>query len=115
MDDTGVARSGERHRHDRSPQGAGREQGSGADARAGPMSIVVHPGQLRMEMARRGLSARVLAREAGVSPPTISAALAGRPISATTLGLIAGALTRIPPVAVIDGLLLNRSEDQGVE
>ena len=81
------------------------------------MGVVVHPGRLRQELARRGWSATDLAREAGVSRPTVSAALAGRPIAARSLGLVAQALVRVPAIDVIDGLLLNpppASEDLGL-
>jgi transcriptional regulator with XRE-family HTH domain len=71
------------------------------------MRVHVDPGRLRHELARRGLSATHLAREAGLSTPTITAALAGRAISATSLSLIAKALTRLPAMDVIDSLLLD--------
>lgn len=71
------------------------------------MGVVVHPGRLRLELARRGWAAADLAREAGVSHPTISAALSGRPVAAKSLSLIAGALGRVPPNAQIDQLVLG--------
>jgi lambda repressor-like predicted transcriptional regulator len=71
------------------------------------MSVTVHPGRLAHEIARRGWAPIDLAREARISPATVSAALSGRPIAARTLGLIAAALLRTPPVAEIDRLLLN--------
>lgn len=69
------------------------------------MSVVVHAARLRHEIARRGWDAGHLAREARLSPATVSAALAGRPIAATSLTLIADALSRTPVVATIDLLL----------
>lgn len=78
------------------------------------MSVVVDAAQLRRHMARRGLSATELARAAKLSPPTISAALAGRPISATSFSLIGKALMRIPPVDVLDSLLISYVDDRGV-
>jgi len=51
------------------------------------MSVIVHAGRLRFEMVRRGWSASDLARESRLSPATISAALAGRPIAAKSLDL----------------------------
>lgn len=69
------------------------------------MSVVVRAARLRQEMARRGWDAVHLAREARLSPATISAALAGRPIAAQSLSLIADALSRAPVVATIDLLL----------
>lgn len=67
--------------------------------------ITLQPDRLRLELARRGWSAADLAREARVSPPTVSAALAGRPIAAQSLALIAGALSRGLVVPTIDVLL----------
>jgi lambda repressor-like predicted transcriptional regulator len=69
------------------------------------MGVIVHPGQLRLELARRGWSAADLARQAGVSPPTLSAALAGRAISARSLRLVAEALGRVPPLPIVDSLV----------
>jgi lambda repressor-like predicted transcriptional regulator len=70
------------------------------------MSVVVHPGRLRQEIARRGWAARDLAREARLSEATVSAALAGKPIAASSVALIANALTRVPASDVIDSLIL---------
>jgi lambda repressor-like predicted transcriptional regulator len=69
------------------------------------VSVVVHPGRLRQEIARRGWSVRDLAREAKLSEATVSAALAGRPIAAGSLALIAKALSRVPASDVIDSLI----------
>ena len=76
------------------------------------MSVVVHPGRLRQEMARRGWDARALAREARLSEATVSTALAGRPIAAKSLALIAQALLRAPTLDVIDNLLLLDPEER---
>jgi lambda repressor-like predicted transcriptional regulator len=70
------------------------------------MGTSVHPGRLRLEMARRGWAAVDLAREAHLSPTTVSTALSGRPISQRSVMLIAVALTRVPAVAAIDALIL---------
>ncbi|MHB8438511.1 MAG: helix-turn-helix domain-containing protein [Acidimicrobiales bacterium] len=79
------------------------------------MSVAIHPGRLRYEMARRGWSAAQLARESKLSGATISAAIAGRPIAATSLVLIAQALSRVPPIDSIDSLLLgDREESRGL-
>jgi transcriptional regulator with XRE-family HTH domain len=69
------------------------------------MSVVIEPNRLRRELARRGLSATELSHEARVSGATVSAALAGRPISATSLQLLTEALLRRPVLALIDSLL----------
>ena len=69
------------------------------------MSFGVDAARLRLEMARRGLSASELARTARLSPQTVGAALAGRAISASSLRLIAKALTESPVMAAIDALL----------
>lgn len=73
----------------------------------GPVSVIVHAGRLRFEMVRRGWSASDLARESRLSPATISAALAGRPISAKSLDLIGGAITRVPARKAIDSLIMG--------
>jgi lambda repressor-like predicted transcriptional regulator len=70
------------------------------------MSVVVHPGRLRQELARRGWAARDLAREARLSEATVSTALAGRPIAARSLALITEALVRAPILPAVDGLLM---------
>lgn len=43
-------------------------------------------------------------REARLNQATVSAALAGKPIAAKSLGLIASALLRIPAIEIIDSL-----------
>ncbi len=71
------------------------------------MSVMVHPARLRQEITRRGWSPLDLARAARLSPATVSAALNGRPIAASSLNLIARALAKAPVVEVIDRLLLG--------
>jgi transcriptional regulator with XRE-family HTH domain len=78
------------------------------------MSVTVHPGRLRNELARRGWSAADLARESGISAPTVSAALAGRAISAQSLQRLAVALTKAPTLDVIDKLILASPDDHGL-
>jgi transcriptional regulator with XRE-family HTH domain len=78
------------------------------------MSIVIRPGRLRQELARRGLAATDLAKRSGLSPATISAALAGRPISARSLQLMATTLVQIPPIDVIDSLLLIEDDQRSL-
>lgn len=70
------------------------------------MSVIVHAGRLRQEMARRGWAATDLARESRLSGATISAALSGRAISASSVSLIANALSRVPASEVIDSLIM---------
>lgn len=55
-----------------------------------------------------------LAHAAQLSPATISAALAGRPIAARSLALIAEALTRSPVIDVIDSLLAPDDHGRGL-
>ena len=78
------------------------------------MSVSVHPERLRQEIARRGWSPVDLARAARLSPATVSAALGGRPIAASSLGLIAKALADTPTVEVIDRLLGANPFDTGL-
>jgi transcriptional regulator with XRE-family HTH domain len=56
------------------------------------MSVIVAPERLRYELAIRGMSALNLAKKARLSPATVSAALAGKPIAEASLGLIAHVL-----------------------
>ena len=69
------------------------------------MGVVINVATLARELARRGWMSTDLAREAGLSHATISAARSGRPVSPTTVRLIAAALGRTPPLDEIDVLL----------
>ena len=69
------------------------------------MSITVDSDRLRRELIRRGWHSSDLAREAGLSEPTISAALMGHQISVHSLRSIAEAIARTPEVAGIDALM----------
>lgn len=75
------------------------------------MSVVVHPGRLRQEVARRGWAAHDLARAADLSDATISAAMAGRPIAARSMIRIAQALLKAPTLDIADSLLMT--DDNG--
>jgi len=78
------------------------------------MSVSVHPERLRQEISRRGWSPVDLARAARLSPATVSAALGGRPIAASSLSLIAKALAETPTVDVIDRLLGTEPVNPGL-
>jgi lambda repressor-like predicted transcriptional regulator len=69
------------------------------------MSVVVSTPRLKYELAIRGMTAVRLAKTAGLSAATMSAALAGKPISETSLGLIADALHATPVSEFIQRLL----------
>jgi hypothetical protein len=45
------------------------------------MGVMIRPPRLRLELARRGWANVDLARAAGISAPTVSAAMAGRPLA----------------------------------
>ena len=60
------------------------------------MSVPVDPERLRYELAIRGMAAIDLARQARLSPATVSAALAGKPIAEASLALIAQVLEVTP-------------------
>lgn len=62
-------------------------------------------------MARRGWAAVDLARESRLSQATVSTALAGRPVAAKSLGLIAKALSRTPVLDVVDSLIMRERSD----
>jgi transcriptional regulator with XRE-family HTH domain len=69
------------------------------------MSIAVETERLQYELAIRAMTRSSLARKAGVSKATVSSTFAGNPISETTLGLIAEALTATPVNPTIESLL----------
>jgi transcriptional regulator with XRE-family HTH domain len=79
------------------------------------VSVVVHPGRLRQEITRRGWSPLDLAHAARLSPATVSAALSGKPIAASSLNLIAKALASKPTVEVIDRLLFADGKEPGID
>ena len=60
--------------------------------------IVLDPLELRLQLAVRGLRQDELAHLAGLTPSTVSKACrAGGPLSATSVGRLTRALTRIEP------------------
>jgi len=77
------------------------------------MSVNINTAQLRLEMARRGWDAIDLARAARLSPATVSTALAGRPIAAKSMVLIAQALARAPVDEFVDKLVAGDSAGLG--
>jgi hypothetical protein len=60
------------------------------------MSIVLDRARMNYEMAIRGVNGSALARRAGVCPATVSSARNDKPISTTSLELIANALLAMP-------------------
>lgn len=70
------------------------------------MGIAMRAEVLKREVARRGWTHADLARAAGLSAGTITAATAGHPISPRTLQLIARALVAARPLDGVDSLLL---------
>lgn len=79
-----------------------------------PMTVVVDADRLREALATRGWSATDLARSAGLSAPTVGAALAGRPITARSLKSIAVALEREPALRLISNLISVDRPDIGL-
>lgn len=71
------------------------------------MSVRLDAARLRHERDRRAWTNSELASAAGVSNPTVTAALAGRPVSPRTLRLLARALASCPAVENIETLLLT--------
>jgi len=69
------------------------------------VGVVLRADRLRWELARRGWGNGDLARAAGLSHPTVGAALAGRRVSPRTVRRIARALTDATPVEGADQLL----------
>jgi lambda repressor-like predicted transcriptional regulator len=71
------------------------------------MSVILRAEILAREVARRGWNLADLARAAGVSSATVTAARAGRPVSPKSLRSIAAALASAPPLDGVDELLLG--------
>lgn len=69
------------------------------------MSESIDPAQLKYELAIRGMNLLDLAKRAGLSPATTSAAGAGRRISAYSIGRIADVFVNTPVNEVIKRLL----------
>ncbi|MDQ6946092.1 MAG: helix-turn-helix transcriptional regulator [Actinomycetota bacterium] len=67
--------------------------------------------RLRREMASRGWNACDLARLAGLSAATLTAALQGRPVSLRTLQKIAVVIARTPPIPEALDLLESTAVD----
>jgi transcriptional regulator with XRE-family HTH domain len=63
------------------------------------------PSKLKKEIVRRGWQGCDLAQRAHLSAPTVSAALAGRPLKVATLLKIAKALAATTPIQELDDLL----------
>jgi len=73
------------------------------------MRVLIDGAALRRELARRGWCQRDLAARAGLSCPTVSAAIAGRAVNPQTLKLIANAIVLAEPIDGIDALLVHAS------
>lgn len=69
------------------------------------MSVRLDAARLRRERDRRAWTNAELAAAAGVSNPTVTSALAGRPVSPRTLRLLARALVAAPALADVEVLL----------
>jgi lambda repressor-like predicted transcriptional regulator len=69
------------------------------------MGVVLRADTLLHEVARRGWNLSALARAAGISSATVTAACSGRPVSPESVHRIADALNATPPIVGIDGLL----------
>lgn len=75
----------------------------------------INPAALRHQCAIHGLSFQELAHGAGLSAPTISHALSGRPVSTRTLRAIAAALDRTDLLPGINGLLAGPEDRRSSE
>ena len=75
--------------------------------RGGRAFIVLDGAELQLELAWRGWSRSELGRAAGLSAPTVRAALGGRPVAMTTWRRIAEALQQYPPLLGSKRLVLE--------
>ena len=66
--------------------------------------LVLDPAAWRRALGIRGLLQQDLARLAGVAETTVSGALRGRPITATTFARLARALAAVPAVSLPEGV-----------
>lgn len=66
------------------------------------MNVNVNPERLRLELACRGWNGVDLARASGLSRPTVSGALAGRPLTAKSLAAMIRALRGAPVIQGIE-------------
>jgi len=71
------------------------------------MGVVINRERLKLELARRGWNGTELAQAAGVSRPTISAIMTGRPVRSRTVTQIVKALTAAPVIEGVDELLIS--------
>jgi len=96
------------------PTASGTEDSPAPDGnRPGAVSIRVNAQRLQLEMARRGLSAEDLAREAKLSPQTVRVAMAAEAIAMASFKCIAAAIERIPVITAAELLLgLNDESDE---
>ena len=69
------------------------------------MSVRLDASRLRHERDRRAWTNAELAAAAGVSNPTVTAALAGRPVAPRTLRLLAREFAACPAVEDVEALL----------
>ena len=73
------------------------------------MSVAFTSGALKVEMAMRGWTQHDLARESGLSYPTVNAAVNGRTVSQRTVRAIGLALALNPPSDSLKGLVERAS------
>jgi hypothetical protein len=79
-----------------------------------PYGVEVDADELLREMRRLGITGAELAREAKVSPATVSHALNGRRIHPAKLRAIRGALNRMKPIPGWDSLLRKGGSNLGL-
>ena len=75
-----------------------------ADTSPSEVGLVLDPTAWRRALGVRGLLQQDLARRAGVAETTISGALKGRPVTATTFARLARALATVPVVSLPEGV-----------
>ncbi len=74
------------------------------------MTVRFDQSRFATQLRVRGIACCELARAAGLSAPTVTAAAAGRPISARSARLIALALLKVEPIPGMHELFTDRED-----
>lgn len=81
--------------------------------RGAELRVLLDPNKLLTGLQVRGMGMSDLAAAAGVSPPTVSSALAGRPVNLRTALALATALSTRPVLPEMAGLIATPTSPRG--